>query len=234
MDKIIIREEKEVKDFILLLDKINQIFKNSCSSNNLYLIYKGKIYSKRYNEDRSPGMVIANLNLPEKESHKQELFEKINAFINGKILYDYIKNYKKFINEVIIDEDKLIITNSNDENQFISDDLEIGKEKDFYPIRELIQDNKSCVNKKCLVYKKVFTEEEMKAINSFEAPTVLINDKFKLRVVKNMFLGYTAKKAEVTLYGFQKSKENYLYFDYIEVKVKNLCNIKTYFHSINY
>lgn len=152
MSNFLINDEKEVKVFVAFLNKLNQIFKTSVENKTIdefscYSLTNGKIYS--FNNTLLAN-IIATPIFVKKENFFEDNFKKLNLYINGKELYDFLKDNKSYINEFKeTEEGDLLIKTSLPQVEYKIESLNSYLNKDI----QLYKNFKNNAYKKYL-YKK--------------------------------------------------------------------------------
>lgn len=115
LDQIIIDDEKEVTLFVNTIDKINQVMKKI--DNNTTGYYVDKFIAESFDINQFPRRVVSTFDMYSLNKKQQAIFEKYIDYLTYKVnvpddLFQFIKNYKKEIKKVIINEDEMIFKTS--------------------------------------------------------------------------------------------------------------------------
>ena len=102
-----ITKDKDVKAFVSFFDRINQQFKNRIKSKDNprqseYTIRQGRIYS--FDKDLLSN-VVSEIVYQKKEQFFKDEFNKLNLNISGLVYYTFMSTNKKYVNEVVLDEE---------------------------------------------------------------------------------------------------------------------------------
>ena len=111
-----ITDEKNIKAFIKLLERINQLFKGRISSYednperySHYLINNGRVISM---DETLISEAVTVIIYEKAEVNIQEDFNTLSLDVSGAGLYGFLKDNKKYVNKIVIDDEGLLIDTS--------------------------------------------------------------------------------------------------------------------------
>lgn len=187
-----ITESKDVQKFISYLNKVNQIFKNSVKdkddpNNSCYSLHKNTIYS--FNQTLI-AQVKATIIYTKKEDNIKEWMEDLSLYIDGKELFAFVKENKKYINEIEETEEGLIIKTSLPEVEFVIKKLDSKTSNDIVRYKNFKNDvyNKYIKNKDCVAEYEL-TKEELINLTESKVPVLVKFDDYKIKLTKTTLLG---------------------------------------------
>lgn len=188
-----ITKDKDVKAFVSFFDRINQQFKNRIKSKDNprqseYTIRQGRIYS--FDKDLLSN-VVSEIVYQKKEQFFKDEFNKLNLNISGLVYYTFMSANKKYVNEVVLDEEhgitfktsipevELIIsaTNSTEDIKLYKESKNSGLLSHIKPINEF---DRLSLNDDIV----------MDILNSDGAYVILVNE-IKLRITHKVLFGIT-------------------------------------------
>ena len=195
-----ITKEKDVKAFISFFDRINQQFKNRIKDKddpNLseYTIRQGKIYS--FNA-KLLSHVVAEIIYQKKEEFFKEEFNKLNLYVSGLTYYGFMQTNKKFVNEIVLDEEGVLFKTSVPEV-----DLRI-QVKDDTPDIKLYKEMRKEGMLQYTIPAKEFDSLELNDdivmdILESDSPYVILVDEVKIRLTHKVLFGISVKTKSKTV-----------------------------------
>lgn len=183
-----ITDEKQIKKFLTVLNKINQEMKN-VKSNNEYIIVKGVCIA--YPSPNTIDLGVTKLTISKPGGKKDNIDDYINlitASIDGIELANFIKENKKSVVEIVLNPTSIVFKMDNDTfystKQLTKDNFNFEKYKEF------ISNVKKSEMK--LLSQLDITDEIKERMSKSSFPFLDI-DGYIVRVTPKQFLKLTAK-----------------------------------------
>lgn len=198
-----ITDSKELTAFIKLVHRTNQMFKTRISGhadgdsrNSHYVIANGKVLSL---DRTSVADVIANITYMKAEEGFSEEFNALNVDVNGKELYAFFNENKKYINKAVIDDDGILFETSIPELDYRIKKLEKNN-KDVARYAESKKDGILYhVSKGEPVSSMELDDETVLELIESDAPYIIDIEGVKIRITKKILTGLTAKSKTKTV-----------------------------------
>lgn len=207
---------KEALQMVAVIYEINQDFKNA-QDDSTYSLVKGKIIAFKTNpEDKIH--VIGTPVFSKTRMPAQPYIHLLNGYVGGKDLFGFLKENKKFANEVHLGPDHFVIKTSVPEVEYSSMGFSANADKDHDPYREfvsrVIKPNRT---KERLRVSRDITEM-LKEIDDSPTPVVYSAKGFKIRLTHKLFLGMKAKsQCSLRIFEIESTDPVYL----VQMSMKN-------------
>lgn len=200
-------KDKDLKVFWSYINSINQIWKN-VKPDNTYTINNGIIYAIQ-DDDEEPLHITGIMNYDKLSI--QEAIDSLSCVINGKTLFDIIKNNKKFIINVNIANGifKFYLDNDTILNTDVCTSLNDINNNDMLMYKNLIKR----IGDSKYICKKNITKDEITNITAKEfATTIYIgkNKKHKVILSRGVLKHFKNTDIEIKIYRLLTYKKLYL------------------------
>ena len=233
-------KDKDATSVASIIYEMNQIMKNAKSSSE-YVIIDGASYAykEEYEDIMHNRMEYSVLNNKLKKKYEDDI-KNINGKVNGKEFYQWMKEYKSHITEVILGDYDFVINTSHPEITFKSDRYESNNDseklaaylkRNLYPTKEPVYHDEA--------FETVIEEHNgLKGIIiPFTCTFKFVNKKnvkrrIKFRITKKLFLAYN-KECKVDLAIYPVNIKSKVYMITYTITNKNY-RISNYATIVNY
>lgn len=232
---LIIRDEKEIAKFILMLNSMNQILKNY-KNNSTYTCVMGKCFIiKEDMEDILNSKIEFDFNGVRNRDGCNDFLKQLNGIIKGSELFSFFKEYKKYISKIILDDDKFIMETNSSAITYQSGSLKDNRkndERNFKKFLKRINSYDKQFIKKISNYNKYIekTKEVRKPVtikHKLKDDTIL-----RYRLTSNLFINFQ-KNSNSKLVIYELERRNNLYLLKFEIK-EGIFTATNYIAIVNY
>lgn len=202
---MLITDPQEIEGVLHALNAGNQIFKNA-KKDKSYLILQGKFIAIKSGYECSDAVGTLKLPSTKKYHDGYDLVDNMTGYIaDGPKLYNYIKDFKKDVNEIVIGKNHFkISTRYGDVFESVTDSNEF--QKHLYQYNEYNKKVENIIDKSN--GKKLFkelTQEELEEFLKNRYTTTINIGKEKIIVTPKLFTSIKAKsKLSLEVYAITK------------------------------